>query len=226
MHNTMKSRTKSLFTLLITVLAVPAALAQVEIYRTIDDLLNKTPVVHEGFEYAGQSGLYKEVTLSFKNKSTGDKLKLECTEIWGFTYMKKFFRIVKPSKYWNENFKNFPVLLSSGSENGPFQWVVSNKLVEEVHKDKDRISLNPYYTSFVSASITGDLILAPIDDLGDGITKRIMAATRQFTTDHPELAWFFDCVKTMTEEKGERRKDVLRYHFVSSCINRMNENNE
>lgn len=196
--------------------------AQVHVYKTVEDLINNTPKVYEHYEFAGQSGKYKDVVLSFKDRRAKDKVALECTEMWGFSYKDKLFRVVKPNQYYDKKYVNFPVLLSTGTEGGPHLWVVGNALVAQVHKDHELIQLNPYYTSFVSANFISDLILAPIDDLGDAQTKKIMAATRKFVEDNPQLQWFHDCMAEQTEEARERKKDVLRYHLVRNCISNKN----
>jgi hypothetical protein len=191
--------------------------ADLEVYRSVVDFEAQSPKVYEGFEYADQSGLYNDVSLTFKNKATGEKIKLECKEIWGFRYKDVLFRIVKQGKYWFKNQENFPVALMGAAKSGPFHWMVSNDLVRQIHKGEKQITLNPFYTSFITATPTGELLLAPIDDLGDGVTKKLMEVTRQFMKDHPELQGFFNCMREKTSSH-EKKKDVFRYYVVGNCL--------
>ena len=87
--------------------------AQFEVYKTVDDLLNKTPQTVPGFDVDSQKGKKRNSKIELKNDATKEKVEIDCADVWGFSYKDQLFRIVKHGKYYNSpnTPQNMPVEL-------------------------------------------------------------------------------------------------------------------
>jgi hypothetical protein len=72
--------------------------AQLLVYNTYDDLVNKTPMSYENAVYKKAKGTENAVIVF--DRGGKDDLELECAKIWGFKYKDVTFRISKDSKYF------------------------------------------------------------------------------------------------------------------------------
>lgn len=89
-------------------LLTPAALSfslmatsQLLVYKTYDDLVNKTPKSYEKAEYKKAKGT-ENATIVF-DQGGKDDLEIVCADIWGFKYKDVTFRTSTPSKYFVKN---------------------------------------------------------------------------------------------------------------------------
>jgi len=87
---------RTLFSLLIALSFFPAR-AQLDVYRTYEDVINGTPQSYPKAEFRKWSG-QENTTLQFRD---GDQqIEVLCADIWGFTYGGATFRVTKDSKYF------------------------------------------------------------------------------------------------------------------------------
>jgi len=74
------------------------AFTQLLVYKTYDDLVNKTPKTYERAEFKKSKG--DENAVLIFDRDSKDEIELECADIWGFKYKEATFRITKDSPYF------------------------------------------------------------------------------------------------------------------------------
>ncbi|MBL0045451.1 MAG: hypothetical protein IPP33_13990 [Flavobacteriales bacterium] len=90
--------TRLLIAICCSIIASSCAFAQLDVYKTFDDLVNKSPKAYPKAKFKKWSGK-ENTTLVFKDEGHDD-IEIACVEIWGFAYNGGLFRITKDSKYF------------------------------------------------------------------------------------------------------------------------------
>lgn len=194
-----------LTSLLSALLSSTTVNAQFEVFKTIDDLVNETPIPYEGFDYHKSKGS-SDMEIILRKEGSKEERVIDCTTIWGFAYKGELFRVMRHGKFYEKGaLENFPVklVLFNGAfywENGNFLYALKNGL--------NTAELNPSYTGFVSATVDGDAFLVTglmkgpgwVDDNGD-----------LFFAQNPELKWLQDCVR-------EKQKRGYLHENITTCI--------
>ena len=85
--------------LLLSTWVIPA-FAQLDVYKTYDDYVNKNPKSYPAAKYEKYKG-QENSTIVF-DRGGSDELELECASIWGFEYGGGLFRVSKESKYFSK----------------------------------------------------------------------------------------------------------------------------
>jgi len=180
--------------------------AQVEVYRTIEDLANGTAAAYPEHEFHKRKGK-KPVTLIFRHKATKEELTIDCASVWGFAYKGQLFRVMRPGKYLPDGMSHIPVILSQ--HNGAFYWL-NGQFLHALTQGRQSAELNGSYTGFISSTVDGDAMLVTGLSKGPGWVKK---NGDQFFRDHPELAWLEACSK-------ERIKKGYLHAIIEPCIQR------
>jgi hypothetical protein len=219
------SRFSMLAAMFLCALLSTGAQAQFEVYKTVDDLTNKTPQTYPGFDFDSQKGMKKDSKIELKNDATEEKVEIDCSAIWGFSYMGQLFRIAKHGKYYDGNSapENMPVELIQYRD-GVFLWFNAPGLLSYFQKaakrkasGKDAVSFYykpTTYQGFLSSSVDGNLMVL----LGGkffGIPKWVGDAEEDFRRDNPELQWLTDCAKNLWWKQYGEHYD---YNVVKGCI--------
>ena len=90
--------TRLLVAIACSIIASSCAFAQLDVYKTFDDLINKAPKEYPNAKFKRWSGK-ENTTIVFKDEGHDD-IEIVCADIWGFTYGGGLFRITKDSKYF------------------------------------------------------------------------------------------------------------------------------
>lgn len=203
----------ALFALCVTTLLCTSdASGQFDVYKTFEDFQNKTPKTYEGYEFQSQSGTVKDITIKLKNNATKERVDIDCSTIWGFGYKGRFFRVVKAGKYLKNDFENFYVMLVV--DKGPFVWYRGDDLLKEVHDDAKTYSTDIILVDFASASIDGDFLPVPRQELGGKDAAWVKDSGKRFFADNPELAWVDECVRRI----DSKFKDQYIYMSFRACV--------
>jgi hypothetical protein len=178
--------------------------AQVEVFRTVEDLVNGTAVTYPEHEFHKRKGK-KPVTLIFRHKATKEELTIDCASVWGFAYKGQLFRVMRPGKYLPDGMSHIPVILSK--HNGAFYWL-NGQFLQALTQGRQSAELNGSYTGFISSTVDGDAMVVTGLSKGPGWVKK---NGDQFFKDHPELGWLEDC------SKRQIKKGYL-HSIMEGCI--------
>ena len=188
-------------------LACSSAIAQFEVFPTYESFANNESTMYADFDFHAQKGK-TNTTIVIKHNETGEKIEFACSDVWGFRYKDHVFRNLRLGKYYKGNCVDAPLLLQAGDKdrqlwaNGPFAFkAVKDDAVKYME-------LSPGFTSFLTADVNGDFMLAPALKGAKGI----MDGGDAFSKDHPELKSLKDCML----------KDVKYYYYyaLAECISK------
>src|SRR5262245_7248308 len=79
----------------LTLSAVLSSMAQLNVYKTYEDYVNKTPKAYPDATFKKWTG---EVNSVLAFTSGGKEMLVECAGIWGFEYKGSLFRVSRTSK--------------------------------------------------------------------------------------------------------------------------------
>jgi hypothetical protein len=139
--------------------------AQLEVFRTADDLKNNTPEINEGYDFKGYSGTRKDIVIKLEN-GAGEKKEIACADIWGIRYKGDLYRVVKLGKYYqSRSVSNVLVILDMGGADNLCYYVYGMNVLKARSKGKNGAVLLDVACPFVSNGIFGDFAALPIADL-------------------------------------------------------------
>lgn len=200
--------------------------AQFEVYKTVDDMTNKTPQTYPGFDLDSEKGGKKDTKIELKNNATKEKVEIDCSAIWGFSYKGQLFRIVKLGKYYNSTKapQNMPVQLLLNKD-GAFYWLNDGGLLSYVKDAAEREASGkpavPFYFEFqsyqgyLSSSVDGDM-MAVLGGKYLGTPKWVGVAQDEFMKDNPDLKWLKTCAMS---KKWNFWGKHYTHSVVRDCIN-------
>ncbi|HEY0978704.1 MAG TPA: hypothetical protein VGE21_14630, partial [Flavobacteriales bacterium] len=178
------------FVLLVSFLTI-AAQAQFEVFRTVDDLLNKTPQTYPGFDFASQKGMKENTKVVLKNDGK-EEVVIDCAAIWGFSYKGKLFRVIRAGKYYDASGPQYmPVMLGS-EKSGVYYWINTPFMLNWTRKDQKGVLIHKGtpFMAMLSVGVDGDVV--PVTYNGKG-PKWIEGATERFLKDNPTTDWLWGC---------------------------------
>lgn len=199
--------------------------AQFEVFRTVDDLFNKTPQTYPGFDFDSQKGKNKDSRIVLVNDATKEKVEIECSTIWGFLYRDQLFRIVKYGKYYNSTKapQYMPVQLLLNKD-GAFYWLNApgrlsylQKAAEREARGKDAVPFYfefQSYQGFLSATVDGDMMVV-LGGKYAGTPKWVGVGDEEFMKDNSNLRWLKDCAMS---NKWKYWGEHYTHSIVKGCI--------
>lgn len=189
----MKKQKKSiLITLAFFISLITTTYSQGELYTSYEDYINKTPTeIFDTYEGDFESG--KTVTVTFK-KTNGEKVKINCADVWGFSFKGELFRIA-------HNKLNKPVRLIKNSKICYYEDGRLHLLLLAWGMDKRPLSTDPI--CYFSASIDSQIEVVPTSPQSSA--NKLLV---DFQQSHPEYADLFTCI-------GEN----YLYTHVAECVN-------
>ena len=175
--------------------ATATATAQLDVFRTFDDLVNKTPRSYPKAEFKRWSG--KENTkLVFKDPGHED-IEIECEGIWGFFYGGGLFRITRDSKYLEGKGASqigTPFVVTHLSEVVLYEYGLN--VLDAMTKDRDQAYLQGMCGA-MSADLNGPMAMVPCY-AAKWSDERLL----EFLTDNEDLA---DLKTVFVERRGKHK---------------------
>jgi hypothetical protein len=170
------------------------AVGQFLVFRTVEDFINETPEVYEGYEFFSQKGKWSDIVITIINESTKHQLSLDCSSMWGFIYKENLFRIVRNEPYRvGAKDDNFYVLHKKGK--APCTWIRGERILEDLKKGLTNTFSDAAIPYYISATLTGGILSLPQTNFGGKTGKDFRSNGAKFFSDNPQLAWLDECAR-------------------------------
>ncbi len=172
------------------------AQGQFHTYATFADLENENPKTYPRHVF----DRFKDrdrTKMVLRDSVTNDKLEIDCSTLWGFSFKGGLYRVVKHGAYYQGD-QYFTVRLYERSS--LFYWVNARFLENTVERTRQWgvVPIGPW-SGFLSVGVDGDLV----GGLDGSETKLEESAFRNadlFFADFPEHVWLKECVRIRKPE--------------------------
>jgi hypothetical protein len=185
-----KKNSRNALVLVLSVLFNLNLYAQFVAYKSYEDYTKGKGTNYE--DYLNYRGT-EQVTLILKQGN--EKVKLDCEDIWGFTYKDKLFRVTQDEA--------IPVCLLNNGKISYYEMGIV--YLEAMKKEPGSVELqNMADYFFFSVDLKSEIIDLPI------LTNK--KSFKEFKSAHPEYKSLFDCIATYMDPS-----------LVRNCVNTFNK---
>lgn len=168
------------------------AQGQINTYATFADLENENPKSYPRHVFDRFKGR-ERIKMVLRDTITDEKLELDCSTLWGFSFKGGLYRVVRQGTYYRGE-QYFPVRLHEW-DGGLFFWVNAKFLENTVERFRQWHvpALGPW-SGFLSLGMDGDLVGA-LDGTDPKLDEEAFRNADLFFQDFPEHLWLKECVR-------------------------------
>jgi hypothetical protein len=194
-----------------------SAMSQLLVYKTYDDLVNKTPKTYEKAEFKKWKG--DENTVLLFECGGKDVIEVECAGIWGFKYKDATYRISTESKYFVKKSGvqvGIPCVITHQSD---VVMYVNGLAFLNATKSKNGTA----YISGMCASLSKDLN-SPMAALPCDPVNWVDEQVLELVNGYPELSELARDLKALKDSYGNRKGGVFNKDQMQTYLREFDEN--